>query len=76
MKVRRAVYPIHTGSFGGVFTKIIALLVSLFAASLPVTGFLVWWGRRKKGPHAVASPGRVPQRRRTRKAANPRPEPA
>jgi uncharacterized iron-regulated membrane protein len=71
MKVRRAVYPIHTGSIGGVFTKIIALLVSLFAASLPVTGFLVWWGRRKKATSAPASPNR-PRRALPKRA--PRPE--
>jgi uncharacterized iron-regulated membrane protein len=76
MKVRRAVYPIHRGSVGGIFTKIIALLVSLSAASLPVTGFFIWWGRRKKSTHADASPGRVPQSRRAKKAAGPRPEPA
>jgi uncharacterized iron-regulated membrane protein len=74
MKVRRAVYPIHTGSVGGVFTKIIALLVSLFAASLPVTGFLVWWGRRKKR-NAAPVPGRAPKPRRSRSVAGPRPEP-
>ena len=70
MKVRRAVYPIHTGSVGGVFTKIIALLVSLFAASLPITGFLVWWGRRKKAKPAPASLNR-PRRARPGKAARP-----
>jgi uncharacterized iron-regulated membrane protein len=75
MKVRRAVYPIHTGSVGGLFTKVIALLVSLFAASLPVTGFLIWWGRRKKSTQTVASTGRVPQNRRPKKVASPRPEP-
>ncbi len=75
MKVRRAVYPIHTGSVGGVFTKIIALLVSLFAASLPITGFLVWWGRRKKRGAAVPATSRVPKARRPRKVVGPRPEP-
>jgi uncharacterized iron-regulated membrane protein len=74
MKVRRAVYPIHTGSVGGVFTKIIALLVSLFAASLPVTGFLVWWGRRKKR-NAAPVPSRASKPRRPRSVAGPRPEP-
>ena len=70
MKVRRAVYPIHTGSVGGVFTKIIALLVSLFAASLPVTGFLVWWGRRKKATPAPASSNR-PRRPLPKRASRP-----
>lgn len=47
-KVRRIIYPIHTGSIYGYFTKIIAFLVCLFAASAPITGFLIWWGRKKK----------------------------
>jgi len=28
--------------------KILAFCASLIAASLPVTGFYIWWGRRKK----------------------------
>lgn len=41
-------YDIHVGSIGGMAGKIIAFLVSLVCASLPVTGFYVWWGKRKK----------------------------
>lgn len=48
LKIRRMVYPIHTGSAYGWPTKIIAFAVSLFAASLPVTGTLIWIGRMKK----------------------------
>ncbi len=46
-KIRRIVYPIHTGSIGGLPTRILALIASLFAASLPVTGFLIWRSKRK-----------------------------
>ncbi|MCY0976197.1 PepSY-associated TM helix domain-containing protein [Chryseobacterium wangxinyae] len=46
-------YDIHVGSILGLPTKIIAFIVSLICASLPVTGFLVWWGRRKKTKKAV-----------------------
>lgn len=42
MKVRRAIYPIHTGNIFGWPTKILALLSCLVAASLPVTGLLIW----------------------------------
>ncbi|HVK46889.1 MAG TPA: hypothetical protein VM488_03580, partial [Pseudobacter sp.] len=28
--------------------KIMAFFAALIGASLPVTGFLVWWGKRKK----------------------------
>lgn len=41
-------YDIHVGSILGFPTKIIAFMVSLICASLPVTGFMIWWGRRKK----------------------------
>jgi uncharacterized iron-regulated membrane protein len=47
-KVIRMNYDIHVGSIGGLPGKIIAFLASLVTASLPVTGFLMWWGRRKK----------------------------
>ncbi|MDX6182888.1 PepSY-associated TM helix domain-containing protein [Flavobacterium sp. Fl-77] len=47
-KIRRLIYPIHSGSIYGYPTKIIAFLVCLFALTLPVSGFLIWWGRKKK----------------------------
>lgn len=48
MKWRNSNYGIHTGSIYGWPTKIMAALASLICASLPVTGFYIWWGRRKK----------------------------
>jgi len=48
-KIRRLNYPIHTGSIYGLPTKIIAFLVCLFAATLPITGLIIWLGRKKKG---------------------------
>lgn len=47
-KIVRMNYDVHVGSIGGLPTKILAFCASLVAASLPVTGFLIWWGRRKK----------------------------
>ncbi|QXV66017.1 PepSY domain-containing protein [Mucilaginibacter sp. 21P] len=41
-------YDIHVGQIGGVTTKIIAFIASLICASLPVTGFIIWLGKRKK----------------------------
>ncbi|OAB26220.1 PepSY-associated TM helix domain-containing protein [Flavobacterium fryxellicola] len=41
-------FDIHTCSILGVFGKILAFLASLVAGSLPVTGFLIWWGRKNK----------------------------
>ncbi|MCX8533231.1 PepSY-associated TM helix domain-containing protein [Chryseobacterium luquanense] len=52
-KTIAANYDIHVGSILGLPTKIIAFIVSLICASLPVTGFLVWWGRRKKTKKAA-----------------------
>lgn len=41
-------YDIHTGAILGLSGKILAFVASLISASLPVTGFYIWWGRRKK----------------------------
>ena len=41
-------YDIHVGAVLGLPGKILAFFASLIAASLPVTGFVIWWGRRKK----------------------------
>lgn len=41
-------YDIHVGAVWGLPGKILAFLASLVSASLPVTGFLVWWNKRKK----------------------------
>ncbi|MEJ6978986.1 PepSY-associated TM helix domain-containing protein [Pedobacter sp. P351] len=47
-KLRRMNYDIHVGAILGLPGKILAFLASLISASLPVTGFLIWWGKRKK----------------------------
>ncbi|OOQ61605.1 PepSY-associated TM helix domain-containing protein [Mucilaginibacter pedocola] len=47
-KIRRMILPIHTGSLLGWPTKLLYLIVSLFTASLPITGFLIWLGKKKK----------------------------
>lgn len=48
--ISRSIYDFHTGRIRalGIGSKIIYFMASLFAASLPVTGFLIWWGRRRK----------------------------
>lgn len=45
-KIVRMHYDIHVGAIGGLAGKIIAFLVSLVTASLPVTGVLMWYGRK------------------------------
>ncbi|MGU3374670.1 PepSY-associated TM helix domain-containing protein [Chryseobacterium sp. M5A1_1a] len=47
-KYSNANYDIHTGSYFGIIGKIIWFIAGLICTSLPVTGFLVWWGKRKK----------------------------
>jgi uncharacterized iron-regulated membrane protein len=48
LKLNEMNYDIHVGQIGGITTKIIAFLASLICASLPVTGFIIWLGKRKK----------------------------
>jgi len=47
-KIARMNYDIHVGAVLGLPGKILAFCGSLICASLPVTGFYIWWGRRKK----------------------------
>lgn len=45
-------YDIHVGAIGGLPGKIIAFFASLVCASLPVTGFIIWFDReRRKWTH-------------------------
>ncbi|MEM0940805.1 MAG: PepSY-associated TM helix domain-containing protein [Bacteroidota bacterium] len=41
-------YDIHTGAIGDLVGKTIAFFLSLFSASLPVTGVIIWYGISKK----------------------------
>ena len=41
-KLRGWIYSIHTGSLGGLFTRILWLLGALLGASLPLTGYYIW----------------------------------
>ncbi|WP_130733564.1 PepSY domain-containing protein [Flavobacterium sp. J27] len=47
-KIMRMNYDIHTGAIIGLPGKIFAFLISLLIASLPITGFMIWWGKRNK----------------------------
>jgi uncharacterized iron-regulated membrane protein len=52
-KIQRMNYDIHVGAVAGIAGKIMAFLASLICASMPVTGFLIWWGRKKKAKKAM-----------------------
>jgi len=47
-KFRFINYDLHVGSILGLPGKILAFIASLVSASLPITGFLIWWGRNNK----------------------------
>lgn len=47
-KLMKMNYDIHVGAIIGLPGKILAFCASLICASLPVTGFMIWWGRRNK----------------------------
>jgi uncharacterized iron-regulated membrane protein len=47
-KIARMNFDLHVGAVLGLPGKILAFCGSLVAASLPITGFLIWRGRRKK----------------------------
>ncbi|MFI2744512.1 PepSY-associated TM helix domain-containing protein [Zhouia sp. PK063] len=42
------VWQLHMGQWWGQFGKLSTFISGLIATSLPITGFLIWWGRRKK----------------------------
>ena len=48
-QIRKLNYALHVGAFGGITTKVMYFLASLICASLPITGFYIWWGKKKKG---------------------------
>jgi uncharacterized iron-regulated membrane protein len=67
-KLARMNYDLHVGAIWGLPGKILMFLASLVAASLPVTGFLIWWGRRKNRALRSAS---VPLTQRRNRPARP-----
>ncbi len=52
-KLARMNYDIHVGAVLGLAGKIMAFSASLIAASLPITGFLIWRGRKKKSRQSL-----------------------
>jgi uncharacterized iron-regulated membrane protein len=64
-KLRKMNYDIHVGSILGFPGKVLAFLASLIGASLPITGFLVWYGRKfkkkKPGKILVKQPNAIHQ---------------
>lgn len=47
-RIGRSVKYLHTGEIFGQMTKFFWFLACLVATSLPITGTLIWWNKRKK----------------------------
>lgn len=62
-RANRLNYDIHTGSIGGLPLRVAVFLAALITASLPITGFYIWWGKKKKQRKPAAKPARQPQAR-------------
>ncbi|WP_019942687.1 PepSY-associated TM helix domain-containing protein [Dyadobacter beijingensis] len=48
--MRRSNYALHVGAIGGTLTKWVYFFASFICATLPVTGFIVWFGKQRKKP--------------------------
>lgn len=50
-KIRGWIRSIHFSTWGGYLSKVLSFVVALFGASLPLTGYYMWWQRvhKKKG---------------------------
>ena len=59
--VRRIFLAFHTGSWGGLFSKVLQFGAGLIGSVLPATGYYMWWKRthpaqkRPKAPRTSAS---------------------
>ncbi|MDO6435193.1 PepSY-associated TM helix domain-containing protein [Flavitalea sp. BT771] len=53
-KIVTLIKPIHTGELFGTLSKILYFIACLIATSLPVTGVIIWWGRRNKKGKTIA----------------------
>lgn len=47
-KIELTNFDLHVGYWGGMVGKLFTFIVGVIGTSLPVTGFLIWWGRKYK----------------------------
>ncbi|GLB53156.1 hypothetical protein NBRC110019_21960 [Neptunitalea chrysea] len=47
-KTENTVWQLHMGQWWGQLGKLLTFLAGIVATSLPITGFIVWWGKQKK----------------------------
>jgi len=48
-KATRMNYDIHVGAIAGLPGRLLMFFAAIICASLPVTGFYIWWGKWKRG---------------------------
>ena len=46
-QIKATFYPLHIGNFGGLALKILYVIIGLTPGLLSITGFLLWWRRKK-----------------------------
>lgn len=46
--LRRFFYSLHTGTWGGLTTRILYFLTALIGGILPLSGYYLWWKKRKR----------------------------
>jgi uncharacterized iron-regulated membrane protein len=69
MKWRNTNYGIHTGTLFGWPTQILATVACLVAASLPVTGFFIWFPRWRRARVASRGSAHTPESRVRRRVS-------
>ena len=47
-EVDNAIWVLHTGNWLGPVGKLFTFLAGLIGATLPVSGFLIWWNKRRR----------------------------
>lgn len=48
-ETRRLVMALHTGTWGGVVTQTLYFVAAFIGSTLPLTGYYLWWKRKRKG---------------------------
>ena len=49
---KRLFFSLHTGSWGGIVTKILYFIAALAGGLLPLSGYWLWWKRKHRQNHA------------------------
>ncbi|WP_374035500.1 PepSY-associated TM helix domain-containing protein [Bdellovibrio bacteriovorus] len=55
LKVAMLSEPLHFGNYGGLFLKILWVILSVASLVMPVSGIYIWWNRRRKKAPAPAT---------------------